>query len=300
VKNRSYLPEALLILATALWGLSFILVKEAIEHTGPFTFLAWRFLFAMPFLMAWKTREQIAGISRRSFQAGLIMGFTLCGAYTLQTLSLKFTAATNTSLLTGIYVILVPFLAIFFLKERPHPSSYLGVFLSTLGIISMAGDLTSWKGLGDLLAIVSTLFIALQIIEIHAWTVKFSAPLMVTLPIGTLTLFCWICALLFEKPFDLPSSSSFWMALFITSFFATFVCFIIQAYTQKKTTATVATIIYTTEPVWGALFANWIGGEPLTKEIFVGGSLLTAGMIAVQFPILKNAIPQLAAFVRKL
>jgi drug/metabolite transporter (DMT)-like permease len=60
---------------------------------------------------------------------------------------------------------------------------------------------------------------------------------------------------------------------------------------QKMTTPTRAALIYTLEPVFGALFAVWYGGERLTTIAWIGGALIIAGMIVAEiWPLLSKRL----------
>jgi len=289
VKTWPLLPEASLLLATLFWGLTFILTKQALVFSGPFTFLTFRCILALPLLMTWKASEQRKGLTPASLREGVATGLTLFGAFALQTMGLQYTSATNTSLLTGIYVVLIPFLALLLLREKIFLYAWIGIGLSGVGVVVMAGNASSWNPVGDTMVLISTLFIALQVIAVQAWTKKYSPPLMATLQIATLGVLCAGCAFLSESPLLVPNHLPYWISVIVTSVLATFICFVIQATMQKRTTATKAGLIYMTEPLWGALFANVIGGEPIAFQTLSGGIILLAGMFVSEYPSIRGA-----------
>jgi drug/metabolite transporter (DMT)-like permease len=265
----------------------------ALEHQSPFSILTYRCLLALPFLFLWKGKEQWRGLNRSSFQAGFLTGLAIFFAFSLQISALQWTTTTNVSLLTGLYIVIVPILATWLLKDKIQPTTIAGVVVCTMAVFVMAGDLSTWNGFGDFVTICSTFFIAIQVIAVQAWTTRHSPYLIATIQIAVMGLLGLLCALLWESPLDLPKSSIFWICIGGSAVFATFICFVIQATMQRKTTATKATMIYLSEPVWGAFFANWIQGEALTTKVLLGGLILLTGMIISEYPNLRGAVVRL-------
>jgi drug/metabolite transporter (DMT)-like permease len=67
-----------------------------------------------------------------------------------------------------------------------------------------------------------------------------------------------------------------------TGIFATVVAFTIQLRAQRFTSATHTALIFSTEPVFGALFAYLLAGEVLAPAAIVGCGLILAGMLVAQ------------------
>ena len=51
---------------------------------------------------------------------------------------------------------------------------------------------------------------------------------------------------------------------------------------QRWTTPTRAALVYTLEPVFGALFSVLLAGEHLTPVALAGGALIVGGMVAAE------------------
>src|SRR3982075_2278091 len=96
----------LLLGVTAVWGWTFVLVKDAIEAYPTIPFLGLRFLIAAA-VMAMVVRR-LPG--RRVLLVGTLIGLPLAGGYLLQTVGLRFTSPGNAGLITGLFFVFPPLL----------------------------------------------------------------------------------------------------------------------------------------------------------------------------------------------
>ena len=290
-KLGGWVPVLLLLLATAFWGVSFTLVKSVVSDVGPFTFITWRCAVALPCFLVWQSRQQWKSIDLPSTLAGLVLGLLLYAMFALQTIGITMTTATNAALLTGTYVVLTPIFALVLIRERLRWGTVGGVLLAASGILVLTeGNITTMNR-GDLLVLGGTIFIALQIIAVQVWTKRFNPYLMATHQILWLGLLSLASMMIWEDMAFIPRGWMFWFTVFTTGFFSTFLAFLIQATMQRKTTASVAALIYATEGVWGAFFAWLIGGELIGWGVVAGGGLLFAGILVAEYSQIRKAIP---------
>src|SRR5919107_2904070 len=94
----------LLVLVTAVWGWTFVVVQDAISAFGVLGFLALRFALASLAL----SPILLSGITRRTLLVGGGIGLVLAMGYFFQTLGLLFTTPTNSGLITGLFVVFAP------------------------------------------------------------------------------------------------------------------------------------------------------------------------------------------------
>ncbi|MBQ7373216.1 MAG: DMT family transporter, partial [Clostridia bacterium] len=139
--SKATLGKLLLVLVTIVWGSSFVVLKDTLSTlgNGHFTFfiLASRFIISSVALIAicWK---KFITIKKSAFIKGLILGFILFGAYSVQTIGLRYTSASKNAFLTSVYVVLVPFLSWLFLKKKPTLKNYVATALCFVGIAFVA------------------------------------------------------------------------------------------------------------------------------------------------------------------
>ena len=115
--------ESLLLLTAAIWGIAFVFQRTAMDHIGPFTFNALRFaLGALVMLVIMGVRRQNGrrrGLTgRRALLSGLFAGLLVFGGATFQQVGIVYTTAGKAGFITGLYIVLVPMLGIFW-GHRP-------------------------------------------------------------------------------------------------------------------------------------------------------------------------------------
>ncbi len=278
--SKATLGKLLLVLVTIVWGSSFVILKDTLSTLGDghFTFfiLASRFILASVLLVAicWK---KFITISKSTFLKGLILGFILFGAYSVQTIGLRYTSASKNAFLTSVYVVLVPFLSWLFLKKKPTFKNYLATALCFLGIAFVAvigkKDSASNELLGDTLSIASGIFYALQIIFISKHTEKEDAMQLLIVELLTVAVLCSIISLstefsLHASKFSM-SGEAIWKLLylaFICTLFAQFGQMVAQKYAPPMSVA----LIFSLESVFGVVFELLLGDANLTVFIIIG------------------------------
>src|SRR5687767_3589022 len=117
MSRRFPLPEVSLIGVCAVWGLTFVMVQDAIEIIPTMTFLAYRFIpaCALVTILFW---GRIRNLSRDGWRAGLFMGVFLTGGYVFQTFGLERTTAANAGFITGTFCVLTPLLGALFFRQK--------------------------------------------------------------------------------------------------------------------------------------------------------------------------------------
>jgi len=165
--SRTSLAALALAFAALLFGASFVVVKDAVATLPPVGFVGWRFAVGAAVLLAISPPRQ-----RTTIVTGVRAGLLLFTGYALQTRGLVDTTASNSGLVTGLYVVLTPLLAAGFARRRPHGLVMLGAAVAFVGLAVLTvtagfrlhgGDLWTIGGAiagGIFLAFVETLWTA--------------------------------------------------------------------------------------------------------------------------------------------
>ena len=272
-------PWALLAVA-AMWGISFVWMKDILDQQDVYSFLTSRFLVAA-FVMILFRPTIIRKFSRDLVGKGLLIGAVLGSGYIFQTLGLDRTTPAITGFITGLYVVLTPVLAYLFFKDHLSRQAWLYVLLATagLGVLSLKGLVI---GVGELFVLISALLFAIHILLLSRWSKGLDAyALTVMQMIG--------CSLLSIIPtsihgFTSPPDKQVWGVILFTAIFATAIAFMIQTWSQARISATKVAVILTMEVVFAALFSVAMGREPLTTRLVVGGAMVVFAMIAIVLP----------------
>lgn len=280
-----------LLAVCAVWGATFVMVKDALAFAGPHTFNTLRFGIAAVLLLG-IVAARPAGESwnRRTWGAGLLCGVALFAGYAFQTVGLQLTTASRAAFITGMSVVLVPLVLALLMRRPVGRGVWGGVALAVLGLalLSLGPDLFSGGPafaqetlVGDLLVFGGALSFAAHILLLGHF-----APSVPALP---LTLAQVVMAALlgagFTLAFEQPRWDGLWSILPAAAFtgvFATVVAFVVQAWAQRFTPPTHAALIFATEPVFGGLFAYLLIGETLAPAAILGCALILVGMVVVQ------------------
>jgi drug/metabolite transporter (DMT)-like permease len=270
---------ALLVLTLA-WGTTFLLVKNALAGTSAGVFLLLRFgvaAVAVAAVAAWRRARPGPGLLRH----GVLLGLAMFAGFALQTLGLRGTTPARSAFLTGLSVLVVPFLARFLLRRRVHPAAWVGVALAVFGLLALtrpfADDLPAAVRAGDLLTAGCAVAYAFQIIYTSEWSPRHPLALLTLVQVGT-TLVLSTFLLGIEAP-RLAPAPALWGTVLYTGLVMTAGAFFVMNWAQRHTTAVRAALIFSLEPVAAALFSHLAGGEPLARLDWIGGGLIVLGVV---------------------
>lgn len=268
-----------LLFVTAIWGWTFVLVKEAVAEVGPFWFLAVRFsiasLLALPFLRG----------SKKVWKPAALLGILLFSGYFFQTWGLRYTTAQKSGLITGLSVVLVPLFARFFGEKIPRRAG-LGVVLAGAGVVLLAlgGDgALGPTGFGDGLTVICSFSFALYIVLLSRYA---EAQRLGPLLFGQLSVVAGLSALgaWFFGEVVWPFSPKTWLALLVTGTLASTLAYYVLAWAEARATATQTAVILAMEPAFAGFFGWALGGEALAFPQLFGAALVLAGVLLASVP----------------
>ncbi len=275
--STSRRAELALLLLAFFWGVTFPLVKIALDFCSPFLFLAIR--FALGTIIIWVIySKKISVIDKATLEAGIILGILLFLGYAFQTVGLKYTAASKSAFITGLFVIMVPPLSVLMVKEKPKISSLIGVVLAISGLWLMTRPKGAEFNFGDLLTLFCALAFSFHVIYVQIYTRRFDFEKLVFVQLLTTAALSLPSMFLFETT-KFVYNHNLLSAILVTAVFATALGITIQNRMQKDTTATKASLIYTMEPVFAGVFSYLILGEILGPVGIVGAGLILSGML---------------------
>ena len=283
--------EGALIAVVALWGWTFVTVKDATESVPVFTFLALRFTlaaiaFAPLLLLARRKRgsdDRKSAGARGTITVGVAAGGILALGYGLQTFGLTETTSGRSGVITGVSVALVPIGLGTFFRQKVGRAEWTGVVLALLGFLFLGiGDAP--LGSGDFLVLGCAVAFAAHVILLgRAAKGKRVLPLA-AIQVSTAAALFIVAALFFEGTAGLPrlDDGAIWRAVAWTGIGATTLGFAIQTRAQQVTSPTRIALILALEPVF-ALAAGHLGhGESLGLGALVGSGLVLAGMLCAE------------------
>ncbi|HWA66333.1 MAG TPA: DMT family transporter [Mycobacteriales bacterium] len=276
--SKPALATLLLVAATAVWGSTFVVVKDAVSRMPVMDFLAWRFTIAAIAIATARPRA-LSRLDRRGKILGVVLGLALGTGYITQTVGLERTSATVSGFLTGLLVVFTPLCAAIALRRPPGALTWVGVALATagLGVISLHGFSI---GYGEAITLLCALLFALHILGLGEWSPSYDAAGLAVMQLSTVAVLSIVCA----APDSLapPPDAKAWEAVVFTALFATAVAFFIQTWSQAQLAPTRAAVVLTMEPVFAGIFGVTVGGDRLGPRIVIGGVLVLAAMYTVE------------------
>ncbi|HEY3707447.1 MAG TPA: DMT family transporter [Terracidiphilus sp.] len=291
MKIRAYL---LMLFVVAVWGATFVVVKDALADASPAAFNLARMTLASAILAVGYHRS-LRGIRWWHVGAGAIVGFCLAMGYQFQTLGLVWTTPSKSAFITGMVVVLVPLFSLLPALRPPHArlprwNALLGAVLAFAGIALLtAPGISGATGLaavipdlrqinkGDVITFGCSVGFALHCLALGHLSPKIDFKPLATLQVGWCALFMVITLPLMGRPY-LHWSPRLDIALLITAVLATAAALSIQSWAQSILPSTHTALMLTLEPVFAWITSFLVIGERLGLRPATGAGLILCGI----------------------
>ena len=270
-------PWALLLVA-ASWGWAFVIMKDSIARQSVNNFLFSRFALAVVVMIV--LRPQVFKLFNKDLVSRSAFAGTFLGVgYILQTLGLERTGAAITGFITGLYVVFTPLIAAVILKARITLLTWACVIVATIGLALLS--LHGWSiGFGELLVLGSAFCFGAHIISLGKWSAGRDAYAMTVIQLAMCALLSGIASVA-EGGYSPPPDWGVWATVIFTAVVCTAIAFMVQTWSQAHMSTTKVAVILTMEVVFAAIFAILFGGESLTLQTAIGGTLVVIAMYVI-------------------
>jgi drug/metabolite transporter (DMT)-like permease len=271
--------ELALVAVTAVWGATFVVVRDAVARVPPSAFIALRFLAAAALLASLRPQRALRP-DRRLAAAGVVAGLALFAGYAFQTVGLQYTSASSAGFITGLAVVLTPLLGALLLRQRPGRWPATGALLAAAGLALLTLERLEVRR-GDLLVLGCAFAFATHILLLGRYSPRHASYQLAVVQLATtgVLALAWAAA---AGDLRLPGSFQVWFALAVTAVLASAGGFLVQTRAQRDVSPTRTAIIFTMEPVFAALFAFWLAGERLAARGWLGAACILAGMLVAE------------------
>ena len=283
------MATAALILVTAVWGITFVQVKDAVELYPFLAFLAIRYVIATAALAPIALRR-LGGFGREGLVAGGILGGLIALGIGLQTAGLERTTVTSTGFITGLYVLFTPLLGLALFRTPIPRSLWAGVALALVGLALLSG-VPQGSGRGDLLVLISAFVQAFHIVMVERYANRFDVFALTFVQVAAAAVAFGTVSLAFEE-LTVPRGWTVWSALIVTGLFAVAFAYVVQVWAQRRVSATRIAIVFSLETVFAGLFGYLLAGDRLGALGFAGCAAIFAGIVVAE--------PAAAATLRRL
>jgi drug/metabolite transporter (DMT)-like permease len=268
-----------LILVTAVWGYTFVPMKDAVAVYPLFAFLAVRFAIAS-LTLAVPAAGRMRGLGRSGWRAGAALGLLLALGYWLQTAGLERTTVSSAGFITGLYVVFTPLLAYALFRTRVGGPVWVGVALALVGLAMLSG-VGAGDPVGDLYVLLGSAAYSLQIVLMERYAPRYD-PLAFT-QVEMLAAFGGFAVVAVALgQVEMPSGWTVWYALLVTGIFASALGFLVQTWAQRRLSAARTALAFAMEPVWAGIFGFWLAGDRLGALGWGGCALIMAGIVVAE------------------
>ncbi|MFO7612015.1 MAG: DMT family transporter [Clostridia bacterium] len=284
--NKKLRADMILLMLTALWGVSFPLMRNVLEFMPALPYLSIRFLIAAAVVSIVFIKSH-GKIGKMELNGGFRIGFLLFAGMVLQVFGLYYTTASNSAFITSMSVAFVPILLALFFKRKTNRLTIIGIILASAGLFLISGIGRLKFNPGDLLTLFCAMTFALQIIYIDKYTKEGDPSAIAIVQLWTAAFFTTLVWLVFDR------SAIIWnievaVVLLVTAVFGTAFAFSAQILVQKDTTPSNAALIFTMEPMFALFFAMIIpdsGGnlEVLALLNAIGCFLILSGTLVSEY-----------------
>lgn len=285
--------KLLLVVATVIWGLSYVVMKDAVDILEPAYLIGFRFLATGVILSAVFWRRMRLALTKDYLVKGLILGVLCFLGFWVQTIGLDNTTPGKNAFLTATYCVIVPFAWWVIARKRPTAFNLVAAVLCVagIGLVSLQGSIAELSmGYGDFMTLVSALLFAVHIVYVS----KFSE----TNDVLALTVLQFLvggaCGIAYGAAFEtLPPASAltpefFWNMAYLV-ILASCVALVIQNVALAHVPPSQASLFISLESVFGVLFSVLLYGEQVSLKLIAGFVLIFGAiLVSEMFPLKRK------------
>lgn len=271
--------ELALVAVAAVWGGTFVVVKDAVAAYPLYSFLALRFVIAVVAFVLLFPRA-LRALDGPTVGYGLLAGAFLCGGYIFQTWGLQGTTASKAAFITGLFVVITPLMQAVVLRSVPRTATVAGALVALAGLWLLSGASTGGWNTGDTRVFLCAVAYSAHMIVLGGPARHRDVFALTFVQLATTAFACGVIAISTER-LGWPETGQVWFALLVTGVLATAVAFAIQTYAQKHIPPARTALILISEPAFGGVF-GWIAGESLGVRGIAGAVLILGGMVAAE------------------
>lgn len=270
--------ELLLFLTATIWAGTFPIVKVSLQTIPPFYFIGIRFLIAaIIFSIIYYKKFQLN--SYEIIKAGLVLGLLQMLGFSSQTIGMIYTTASNSALITGVTILLVPFAQLLLTNKRVYAENLISIIIVFTGLFLLTQPHISGINIGDVITLICAFAWALYIVYVDIYTNKYDILTLIMLQLWFVTICSLIIAFMFEDFSIIRFTAEEIYMLLYMSILATLLTTILLNKYQKETTPIKASIIYTWEQPAAVMLSIIFIKEILTGIQMLGGIIMIAGIL---------------------
>jgi len=286
---RKLKAELILVFIATIWAGTFVIIKITLTELPPFYFIAFRFSIAaiIFYLLVF---NKLSGWSKDALKAGLILGTLLFAGFASQTSGLLYTTASNSALITGVNLLIVPFAQYFIIKRKVGFENWTGVIVVLIGLYLLTNPAVNGFNKGDLITLICAFAWAFYIIYLDVFSRKYNLYVLVLTQFVLVSLLSFLFAVLFESTGEIHFNTTSILGLLYTAIPATLLATFLGNKWQKETTPIRAALLITFEQPAAVVFAIIFLKDAFSFLQLIGGVLMITGILFSEtFEYIKKA-----------
>ena len=269
-----------MVVATLLWGATFVVTRDALAAIAPLPLVLGRFTVALVLFLA-AVAVRPSRLNRAAWLGGLASGSLTAGSYLFQAIGLTDTSAGSSAFLTCAGTLCAGFFAWPLLRQRPGPTLFAGILLALAGsaLLSLRGSLT--LGIGERWTMLGALLYALQIVSVARFAPAAD-------PVGLMAVQSLVMVATLA-PFAANDLRAFetldaanWVRFAYLAIPASVIAPLLQVAAQRTLPPGRVGLLFALEPVFGLLFAIGLGGEHFAPRWWLGAALILVAVVLVE------------------
>lgn len=289
--------KLLIVVATIIWGFSFVVMKDVVATLSPAWLLGIRFLAAGAILLVVLLPRVRRAFSKELVACGAALGLMDFLAFWAQTVGLEHTTPGINAFLTATYCVIVPFAWWVLARKRPTVFNVGAAVLAVVGIwfvsVSSSGESLS-VGYGEAMTLVCAVMFAVHIVFVSKFSQKHDALALTVFQFITEGALGCLMGAAFEVP---PALSDFTPTIvgqmLFLAVFASVVAFGIQNVSLAHVPPAQASLLLSLESVFGVVFSVLLYGEAITPRLLAGFALIFAAIVISEtFPLKEKPCPR--------
>ncbi len=287
--------NGLLLMAAFIWGTAFVAQQTAMTDMGPFFFTGIRFVLAaivvLPFML--RERQRVGRqLDRTSLWLMVAVGTAFFLGGVLQQIALKTTTVTNAGFLTGLYVVMVPFIIWVLFRDLPHWSVWPAAALSLAGTWLLGGGAAVSLSMGDWLLIACAFFWAMHVALLGYTAVRTGRPMAVAFFQFAFAALFGIGIGIFLEPMSWTALRGAGIEILYAGLISGGIGFSLQVIGQRHTPPAHAAILLSAEALFAALAGGLLLGDTLPVSGWLGCTLIFTAILVVQLAPMRRAARQ--------
>ena len=242
MKKQQFLAQIAMIITTMIWGVTFVIVKDALNDAGPYMFAFLRFGLAF-FIGLFYIKKTINKITSLEIISGFICGIALFSGYAFQNFGLIETSPSKSAFITSVSVIMVPILLVIFKVQKVNMGMWAATFLAIIGLYILLDPAGSGLNFGDILTFGCALSFAIHVILQDLYLGKgINMHHLYLTQVMFATVFYLFGVVFIEGPI-FQMSQRLLIAIIVTGVLGTFVSFLLMIWAQTLLSANQTAIL---------------------------------------------------------